>query len=242
MPILEQVTMNDFDEQRQYCRTVICPFGSMEEHGSHLPLGTDKLHAEALAQMAATHHPVWVAPALPYGLCRSSSQHPGTIGIRAETLQAVVKDVVRSFYLQTMRNFILLSGHAGGTHMAALLDAGEQLLAELPGTNFAVLSVLDLGTEAWKDVQQTSGDSHAGEVETSLMLHLHESWVQGTAPEEYPSFPKHILVRNKRAFWSGGVWGNPQAASKEKGKIFLERSAQKLLDVIRKLESWTENS
>lgn len=87
-----------------------------------------------------------------------------------------------------------------------------------------MLTVLDLGTEAWQDILETPGDSHAGEVETSVMLHLHPQWLQGTAPEEYPSFPKHILVRNKRAFWPGGVWGNPATASSEKGRLLLERA------------------
>ena len=134
MPVLEQVTMTDFEQGRRQCQTVVLPCGSLEEHGSHLPLGT----------------------------------------------------------------------------------------------------------EAWRDILETPGDSHAGEVETSVMLHLHPQWVQGTAPEEYPTFPKHILVRNKRAFWPGGVWGNPATASSEKGRLLLERATQVLVDLVVKLENWSE--
>jgi creatinine amidohydrolase len=240
MPILEQVAMNDFARGREWNKTLILPCGSLEEHGPHLPLGTDTLHAVALARAAAQQIPVWVAPPLYYGLCRSSSQHPGTVGIQGSTLQLLVKDVLRSFHAQGMRQVVILSGHAGGTHMAALVDAGERLLEELPDIKIAVLSVLDLGAGVWKEILETPRDSHAGEMETSVMLHLHPDWVQGTAPEEYPSFPPHLLVRNKRAFWPGGVWGNPQAAGALKGKAFLERATGALVDLVQQLENWVE--
>jgi creatinine amidohydrolase len=240
MPVLESITMDAFDKGRKECRTVILPCGALEEHGPHLPLGTDSLHAIALARAVAERIPVWAAPPIYYGLCRSSSQHPGTVGIQGSTLQALVKDVVRGFYGWGMRQAVIISGHAGGTHMAALIDAGEQLLLELPEVKIAVLSVLDLGRKAWKDILETPGDSHAGEMETSVMLRLHPDWVTGSAPEEYPTFPEHILVRNKRPFWPGGVWGNPAPASAEKGKTFMDRSVDALIELIRKLENWTE--
>jgi creatinine amidohydrolase len=241
MPLLENSTMERFEKEREACRTVIIPCGSVEEHGIHLPLGTDTLHAAALAARVAQKIPVWVCPPIWYGLCRSSGRHPGTVGIRASTLQALVKDVIASLYEQGMRHMVVLSGHAGGTHMAALINAGEELLTQLEELNIAVLSVLDLGTAAWNDLLETADDSHAGEVETSIMLHLYPHLVEGTAPEEYPSFPRFILVRNKRSFWPGGVWGNPQAASAEKGSTLLERSAAALIDFIQQLENWSES-
>lgn len=222
------------------CQTVILPCGSLEEHGSHLPLGTDTLHAVALAHAVAEQVPVWVAPPIYYGLCRSSAQHPGTIGVRGSTLQALVEDLIRSFYAQGMRQIVILSGHAGGTHMAALIDAGERLLSELSEVKIAVLSVLDIGSTAWKGILESPRDSHAGEAETSLMLYLSPQSVEGTAPEEYPSFPKHILVRNKMAFWPGGVWGNPTLASAEKGKLLLDRSVDALVELVQKLDTWSE--
>lgn len=240
MPVLEQVTMEAFDKGRGEHRTVILPCGALEEHGPHLPLGLDALHADALARAVAERTDVWAAPPIYYGLCRSSSMHPGTVGVQGSALQSMVKDVVRSLYGWGMRNIVIFSGHAGGTHMAALIDAGEQLLPELPEIKLAVLSVLDLGKKAWAGLLETPGDSHAGEMETSVMLHLHPDWVTGSAPEEYPTFPEHILVRNKRAFWTGGVWGNPAPASAEKGAEFFERSVNALIELTRKLEAWKE--
>ena len=240
MPLLENVTMTDFEEGRKSLRTVILPCGSVEEHGSHLPLGTDTFHAVALAREVAERIPVWVAPPVFYGLCRSGSEHPGTISVRAKSLQALIQDIIRGLYSQGMRQVIVLSGHAGGTHMAALLNAAEELLAELPCLKIAVLSVLDLGETAWEGIIETADDAHAGEMETSLMLYLNPQLVHGRAPTEHPTFPRHILVRNKRSFWPGGVSGNPKAASLEKGKALMSRSVDALTALIHQLENWTE--
>jgi len=240
MPLIENVTMSAFAEGRKTCRTVILPCGAVEEHGIHLPLGTDALHAVALAGEVARVADVWVAPPIYYGLCRSGSRHPGTIGIRGSTLQCLIEDILRGFHQQGLCNVLVLSGHAGWTHMAALADACERVLFEFDDLKIAVLSVLDIGAAVWTDLIETPGDSHAGEVETSLMLHLHPECVTGKAPEEYPTFPRHILVRNKQAFWPGGVWGNPAAGNAEKGKLFMERSVKALVEIIEKLENWSE--
>lgn len=240
MPFLESVTMERFEAGRRTCRTIILPCGALEEHGRHLPLGTDTLHAIALARSVSEKTGVWVAPPVHYGLCRSGSQHPGTVGIRGSTLKVLVQDIIRSLYEQGVRQAIVLSGHAGGTHMAALVDAGEELMAELPEIKMAVVSVLDIAVSAWEGILETPGDFHAGEAETSLMLHLHPDWVQGTAPEEYPAFPKHILVRNKRRFWPGGVWGDPGKADPGKGKALVDRSVAALVKLVEDIETWRE--
>jgi creatinine amidohydrolase len=63
MPFLEKITLAAFARGREHCRTVVLPRGSREEPGAHLPLGSDTLHAVALAQAAALQIPAWVEPA-----------------------------------------------------------------------------------------------------------------------------------------------------------------------------------
>ncbi|MDA8161679.1 MAG: creatininase family protein [Desulfobacteraceae bacterium] len=218
-------------------RTVIVPFGSVEEHGAHLPLGTDTIHVYELAKEASRRQALFVAPPVWYGLCRSTSEHPGTITISGASLKAMAIDIVTSLYRRGLRNFVLISGHAGGTHMAALVDAGEELLKGLDEARIAVLSVLDLAARIADGLIETKGDSHAGEVETSLMQLMRPEQVTGTSPEEYPAFPQAILVRNKLSFWPGGVWGDPSKASVQKGGLILEKEIEVLLDLINKLTS-----
>jgi creatinine amidohydrolase len=235
----EDLVMPDFEAAREKGRTVILPVGSLEEHGPHLPLGTDAFHALEVARRVARERPVLVAPPLFYGVCRSTREHPGTVSLSGNTLRALVLDLGREFLRQGFCNLVIISGHAGGTHMAALLEAGEILLAELPEIRVAVVNVLDLLREVLAQnphLVRTKGDAHAGEVETALMLAAYPHLVQGTAPAEWPAFPKYILVRDKRHYWPGGVWGDPSKATPAQGEEILQAEVRRLIQVIAALE------
>jgi creatinine amidohydrolase len=235
--IIEDMTMEEFSAGLESCRTVYIPFGSVEEHGSHLPLATDTIEAYEVGKRAAERIPLFVAPPIYYGSCRSTSRHPGTISISTSTLKSLLKDIVRSLHSHGLRNFIALTGHAGGSHRMALQDAGEELIVEIPDINMAVVTEYDLAKETGAHLIETRGDAHAGEIETSRIMHSHPHLVKGSAPAEYPSFPTGILVRDKRSFWPGGVWGDPGKASAEKGKILESLVADKVVELVRALES-----
>ena len=235
----ENLTMPGLEELRQKTQTVILPVGSVEEHGPHLPLGTDTFHALEVARRVAALRPVIVAPPLFYGMCRSTREHPGTVSLSGDSLRSLILDLGREFHRQGWRNLIFLSGHAGGTHMGALLEAAETLLSELPQARLAVVNLLDLLREVLADrpyLVRTKGDAHAGEVETALMLAAYPQLVQGTAPAEWPRFPKYLLVRDKRRYWPGGVWGDPAAATTAQGEEILEAEARRLAEVVASLE------
>jgi creatinine amidohydrolase len=235
----EDLTMPGFEALRQTCRTLIFPLGSLEEHGAHLPLGTDTFHALEVARRVALRRPAVVAPPLFYGMCRSTREHPGTVSISGDTLRALLVDAGREFYRQGLRNLVFISGHAGGTHISAIVEAAERLLEELPEARIAVVNLLELLREVLADkpgLVQTRGDSHAGEVETAVMMAACPELVQGTSPEEWPKFPKYVLVREKRDYWPGGVWGNPAPATIAQGEEILEAEATRLAMVISTLE------
>lgn len=238
--IIADMTMSEFSAGLEKTQTVLIPFGSTEEHGTHLPLDTDTLHAMEVGRRLSEQRAIFVAPPIHYGVCRSSSQHPGTVTITTETLKHLTVDIVSSLQRQGLQNFVLLSGHAGGTHMAALTDAGEKLLEMFPETRIAVLTEYMLVAREGKHLIETEGDSHAGEIETSRILYSHPQLVKGSAPREFPSFPSGILVRNKRKFWPGGVWGDPGKATAEKGEK-LEKIVVTALDrLVEQLENWSE--
>ena len=231
----QDLTMPEFEAARDESRTVILPVGSLEEHGTHLPLGTDTFHAIEVARRVAELRPVLVAPPVFYGICRSTREHPGTVSLSGDTLRALLKDLGREFYRQGLRRLILISGHAGGTHMCALVEAGEALLTEFADVRVAVVNVLDLLREVLADkphLVATRGDSHAGEVETAIMLAAHPDLVKGRAPAEWPSFPKYELVRDKRRYWPGGVWGDPGAAAAAQGEEILVAETLRLVQLI----------
>ncbi len=237
---LVNITMKEFERAKKDIRSVIIPCGSVEEHGMHLPLGTDTMHAVEIARRTAKIRPVFVAAPLWYGLCRSTSEHPGTLTIKGTTLRALLLDIIESLYVQGVVNQIVISGHAGGTHMSFLVDAAEEAIYRLPNLKCAVLSIIDLVKEAASTVVETPGDSHAGEVETSVIQAINPDMVRGTSPEEFPVFPKFLITRKKRLYWPGGVWGNPRKASPRKGESILDLEAKKLAEIIEELEKHEE--
>lgn len=233
---IETMTMNEFSAGLKTTRTVIVPFGSTEQHGAHLPLDTDTIQAVDLALAAAERRALFVAPPVHYGVCRSTAQHPGTIGIGTLALKLLATDLLTALYRQGFRRILLLSGHAGTTHMATLVDAGEELLDKFPDLFIAVVKEHDLAVCAGQQLLETMGDSHAGEIETSRLLHSHPELVKGISAAEFPAFPAAILVRDKRKYWPGGVWGDPTKASAAKGAELKQRMVSRLCALIEELE------
>jgi creatinine amidohydrolase len=238
--LMTDITMPDFETGLEKTQTVLIPFGATEEHGQHLPLGTDTFQAVDVCHALARQRELFVAPPIYYGVCRSTADHPGTVSITTETLKALCVDIVSALYRQGLRCFVLLSGHAGGTHNAALLDAGESLLKRLPELKIAVVTEYDLAAETGASLIETRGDSHAGEIETSRMLATRPQLVKGTAGEEYPHFPKHILVRDKRRYWPGGVWGDPGKATARKGLELEDLIVSALDELVTRLENFVD--
>jgi len=238
--IIETMTMEEFSQGLDRTRTVYIPFGSTEEHGSHLPLSTDTLQAYDVGLKLAQRRPVFVAPPVHYGVCRSTSEHPGTITITTATLRALAIDLVTSLRQQGLRHFVLLTGHAGGTHTSALIDAGEELIRQFSDIEIAVLTEYMLAAKEGRKFIETPDDSHAGEIETSRMLYSHPQLVKGQGIKEYPNFPQGILVRNKRNYWPGGVWGDPGKATAEKGALIEKAVVDALERVVEALEKRTK--
>ncbi len=122
--------------------------------------------------------------------------------------------------------------------MSALQEVAEQLMYQLEDAKLMVLNdfhlAYEVGFEA--NIWETEGDSHAGEIETSRMMAYFPELIKGRGEEEYPNFPSPVMVRNKRKFWPGGVWGNPLKASKKKGlkvnDLIVEKLAKKFTSLL----------
>ena len=233
---IEDITMEDYKRALKRSKTLIVPYGTVEEHGRHLPLSTDTLIIVEILKLLQKKRKVLIAPPIHYGVCTSTSQHPGTIDITPETLRRITLDIVRSAYRKGIRNFILVSGHGGGLHMSAIKEVAEVLVNELMGVKIAVLTPYD---SLWKELSalaDTENDSHAGEMETSMVLALRPELVKGRSKEEYPKFPKPFVVKDKLKYWPGGVWGNPNKASVEKGDKAVKLILKKLIEVVDRIE------
>jgi len=236
MYILETLTMTEFKKYLRQTKTIVFPFGTIEEHGSHLPLHTDSFIIQEVLRLVAKKRKFFLAPLVYYGVCTTTKDHPGTISISPETLRRLSYDLVADAYKKGLRNFLLISGHGGSLHMSALKETAEVLVENLKNIKIAVLSPYDVLWNELSEITETPNDSHAGELETSIMLSLSPRLVKGRSPEEYPHIPKPFTVKDKRKYWPGGVWGNPQRASAGKGERALKLITDKIIQILDKIE------
>ncbi|MFQ5428184.1 MAG: creatininase family protein [Thermodesulfobacteriota bacterium] len=234
--ILEEMTMEEFRTGLEKTKTLAVPYGSVEAHGRHLPLNTDTLVMCRVLEEAARERDFFIAPPVHYGVCTSTGQHPGSIGITPPTLRRVTRDITTDAFARGLRNILLISGHAGGAHVAAMKEAAEVLAATMPDLTIAALAIYDVIWAELERIAETENDSHAGEMETSLILHLAPELVKGRGAEEYPSFTKPLIIVDKQSQWPGAVWGNPEKASAEKGSELFHVMVEKVLEILKKME------
>ncbi|MGF7235145.1 MAG: mycofactocin biosynthesis peptidyl-dipeptidase MftE, partial [Frankia sp.] len=187
---------------------VVLPLGSTEQHGPHLPAGTDTTVAVALAAALARHRSdVLVAPALAYGASGEHAGFPATVSLGAPVLELAVVELVRSLDA-TARGVVLVNGHGGNAVAVAratrlLRSEGRRVLGWAP-----------------RPSAPGRGDLHAGRDETSLMLHLAPELVRPDAATAGPSPSPSVadLVRHGvRALSRSGVLGDPAGASADEG-------------------------
>lgn len=237
MILLEKITMSDFTRFLKKTKTIVFPFGTIEEHGSHLPLNTDSMIIQECLYRAAEKRKFFLAPLIHYGVCTSTKDHPGTISITPETLRRLTSDLVIESYKKGLRNFVLVSGHGGSLHMSALKEASETLVEQFTDIKIAVFSPYDFLYRELMTIAETPNDSHAGELETSMVLHLHPEFVKGRAKGEFPNMPKPFIVRDKIKYWKGGVWGDPEKSSAEKGEKAIRLIVKGIISVLDQIES-----
>jgi len=236
MYILENITMTEFKKYLKQTKTIVFPFGTIEEHGSHLPLKTDAFIIEEALKFVAKKRKFFLAPVVYYGVCTTTKDHPGTISITAETLRRLSYDLVAESYKKGLRNFLLISGHGGSLHMSAIKETAEVLVEQLKDIKIAVLTPYDVIWKELSAIAETPNDAHAGELETSIMLYLAPELVKGRAAEEYPKIPKPFTVRDKVKYWPGGVWGNPKKATREKGERAMNLITDKIVEILGMIE------
>lgn len=236
MILLETITMKEFKKHLRLTKTVVFPFGTIEEHGAHLPLNTDSLIIDRVLRLAAEKKKFFLAPVVQYGVCTTTRDHPGTISITPETLRRLSVDLVTEAYRKGLRNFLLISGHGGSLHMSALKESAELLVEELDDIRIAAFSPYDILWKELSAIAETPNDSHAGELETSVVLYLSPELVKGRSPEEYPSHPRPFVVKDKMRFWPGGVWGDPGKASTVKGERAVKVMVDAIVEIINRID------
>lgn len=216
---LPSATTEDVRKRRP--AVAILPVGSFEQHGAYLPLVTDTVVAGAIAAEVAAAYPVHHLPPLTISCSHEHADWPGTVSISATTLFAVVRDIAESLRRSGIGTLILVNGHGGNYVLRNVVQesAGS-------GTRMALFP----GSADWDAARKRAGvetpshsDMHAGEVETSILLHTRPELVG--AGYETADFladdRRHLLTLGMRGYTESGVIGRPSLGSAGKGKELL---------------------
>jgi creatinine amidohydrolase len=220
----------------------ILPWGATEAHNYHLPYATDNVQCAWIAAEAARvawerGAKVVVLPTVPFGVNTGQLDIPLTINMNPSTQIAVLRDVVEALDGQGLRKLVLLNGHGGN-------DFRQMIREVSPRTKVFICAV-----DWWKVVDpagffEKSGD-HAGELETSVMLHVAPDLVRplGEAGAGAAKRPRPRAMREGWA-WSPRAWtrvtadtgiGDPSRATAAKGARYAEAVVGRIADFLVEL-------
>jgi len=239
MPSISEAADPDIRKSiRKGHKRAIVPIGSIEQHGSHLPLATDTILAEEIAKRVSNLVDAFVLPCVSYGV---SSEHKPlfNVSIKNETFAALVSDICSSLAENGINKIVLLNAHYGND--AVLASIAQMVMDRVPkGTLIYSLSY-------WFVLNNEIG--HADANETSLMLAIRPDLVNMKNAKggsikigSLKSDEKLVLSRlmtlpsSFPKIASSGVWGSPRNASRKKGKAMLDQISRKLADVIEDVE------
>ncbi|HEY0451503.1 creatininase family protein [Actinophytocola sp.] len=224
------------EEQRRRPEVALLPVGSFEQHGAILPLATDTVIAVTVARAVGAVRPVLQLPPVTISCSHEHAGWFGTVSISAATLYAVVNDVAESLRRSGIGKLVLISGHGGNYVLGNVVqEAGArgERMALFPTEVDWLTARTAGGVETGPD-----GDMHAGELETSILLHAHPDLVRPDYAEhdEQADDRDRFLTLGLRAYTESGVVGRPSLASAAKGNAALASLAESFAGVLAALD------
>lgn len=211
--------------------TVLMAVGTIEAHGV-IPLGTDMLIPDALAERLCADLNALVAPSIPYGITRGLYGHPGTVFITPQVFKAYVADVIASLAKTGFRKVVVLNGHGG--QIAELQDA---LFEVSKGSNVKALLVnWWFGMEDLCKEKLEREGGHAGADETAAVMAIDPSLVRRDLYDDkmivrqVPSFRAYPFPGAIITYADGDARLNFDEA---KCRAYFDRVAARLLGLVK---------
>lgn len=207
--------------------TAILPVGAVEAHGPHLPLGTDGIIAEAMAEAAAAHlesddRASVILPTLSYTAAPFAAEFPGTLSMRPETVTEIVFDLGVALRSSGISHLAIANAHLDPAHLGSLHDASERLRLEGLRVTFPDLTRKRWALRLTEEFQ--SGACHAGRFEGSIVMAARPELVRAEVQAGLPPNPASLSVAiraGKRTFREAegprAYFGAPAAATAAEG-------------------------
>lgn len=203
--------------------TALLPIGAHEQHGGHLPLATDSMIAFIVASRLAADYGLRLLPTLPVSCSHEHHGFSGTVSLSPETVIAMIDDIWKSVRHDGVDRLVLVNAHGGNYVLANIVQRGN---ASSPGS----MSLYPMPFD-WASARTAAGletdnhaDMHAGELETSILLHALPHVVRPEYPDADYDQPdlRRLLVDGMVKLTPTGVIGRPSLASAAKGEAVLD--------------------
>ncbi|MGA0038640.1 MAG: creatininase family protein [Pirellulales bacterium] len=218
----------------------VLPWGATEAHGWHLPHGTDVIEATAIAEAAveqavAEGAKAILLPAIPFGNNAQQQDQIATIHFSTSTALAILRDVAGSLVRQGIDRLVIVNGHGGNAFAPLVRDVMLET-----GATILVVNFWQVAPEACRAIFADPGD-HAGELETSLVLHLRGALVEMDRAGDGRRVPFEIAKISQPGVWTPRPWshshpdtgcGDPRQATTEKGEAFFLAVCDALAEVL----------
>lgn len=245
---MDNISWVEYAQRVDQGAVVFLPCGATEQHGPHLPLGTDALLARAIGEDVARQVGGLVAPAISYGYKSQprsgGGQHfCGTTSVDGATLSGLIRDAVREFHRHGVRRLVIVVGHFENQWFVtegielALRDIGEHHGMEV------------MRVEHWEFCRKDTLDAvfpngfpgialeHAALIETSMMLHYYPELVSlDRIPDHGPAqFPPYDMYPARTAWVpSSGVLSSAKDSSVEKGRLLVADVVSGIAQAVRR--------
>jgi len=238
----EELTAADFARGIQQSQgTCLLPFGILEKHGPHLPLGTDLLDVRYAALHAAEREYTVVFPEYYFGQIFEARHEPGTVAYSARMQLDLLQETTDEMARNGCKKIIIVNGHGGNEHLLPFFAQ-----AQLATPHDYVVYIFDKRTpESGGPAKKTSLDMHAGESETSKMMisrpdtvHVDRAPQESGADQHRQNLPEGLYT---------GIWwyarfpyhysGDGAAATKELGEYQMNWWIDSLMKVIQAVKA-----
>lgn len=225
---------------------VILPAGAFEQHGPAMPMATDLIRAEDMADRVAAALPgrVVIGPSLPVGVSPHHLGFAGTVTLRPATFLTVAREYVDSLAQHGWRRILVITGHAGNN--ATLGALAQDLLHDRPDIEFAWTAIASLAAPVTAKMDRAEVTGHCGESETAQMLHVAPHLVHAdrlvpgtTALDQLDPLSRQArrtapsLARRYDQLSANGVLGDPTTATADQGRAIVDAVTTALVDYVQ---------
>jgi len=250
----EELSVPEIQQLDRDRTILLLPIGSVEQHGHHLPLGTDTMLAVSVSCAAADrlNGRVAVLPPPWYGFSPHHMHFAGTVTLRVETLMKLVEDISESVIAHGFHRLLIVNGHGGNIGLIDVLSStlGHKFRGK---ARIATLTYFQLARDAIAKLRksQPGGMGHACEFETAMMQYIHPNLVaidraKVTYPQTGSAYLSTDLLGGSRVrtyhdfsdLSESGTLGDPILASREAGVEFHSAVVDELIKFIEDFAQW----